>query len=161
MSVQSLESCMSLNCIGIFLPVYVVLHVVRSVHLSWVKFFKSFKTFKYRFRECGFAQITYFAPVKLVFVLYINTIIFLANISRSTICQYFKSDPARRSWIQPCLGFVRLREYECYLCQLEKLVLFCPIAGHFWSNFGPSKKRAGTERLLTIQLFSSGSSLEQ
>ena len=102
MSVQSLESCMSLNCIGIFLPVYVVLHVVRSVHLSWVKFFKSFKTFKYRFRECGFAQITYFAPVKLVFVLYINTIIFLANISRSTICQYFKSDPARKSWIQPC-----------------------------------------------------------
>ena len=33
---------------------------------------------------------------------------FLANISRFTICQYFKSDPAKKSWIQPCLTVMAL-----------------------------------------------------
>ena len=77
----------------------VVLSVGQSVHLSRVIFLESAKN---RFCDCEFAQVTYFAPVILVFVIYINTIFFFVNFSSATICQYFKSDPARKSWIQPC-----------------------------------------------------------
>ena len=74
-----------------------------------MKFLKSFQNFKNRFCKYGFAQIPYLAPGILFFVIYINTIIFLVNISRSQFFNISSPTQPENPGFNPALLVPKLR----------------------------------------------------